>query len=107
MMGNRAKPSGEPLTPVQRRLIQATSLDEARELLFQHTVFCQTCLPYRDPGDIPEWERVNGKARLKIIAGEAMHPVRGEFVRVGLPFGPKPRLVMVHLKLRHYGRARR
>jgi hypothetical protein len=81
-MSKRAKPPGEPLTPVQRRLVQAAALEEAQELLFQHTVLCQTCLPYRDPGDIREWERVNGKTRLKIIAGEAMHPVRGEFVRL-------------------------
>src|SRR3954451_22085219 len=75
-----------------------TPLEEAQELLFQHTVFCQTCLPYRDPGDdVRAWERVNGRAHMKIMAGEALHPVLDRFVSVGLPFGPKPRLVLVHL----------
>ena len=89
---------GGALTPVQRRLIEAAALDEAQELLFQHTVFCQTCLPYRDPGEeVRTWERVNGTVHLEINAGKAMHPVLERFVPVGLPFGPKPRLVLVHL----------
>jgi hypothetical protein len=88
----------KPLTPVQRRLIQSASLDEAQELVFQHTVFCQTCLPYRDPGnEVRTWERLNGKVHLEVYAGKAMHPVLGRLVPVGLPFGAKPRLVLMHL----------
>ena len=94
-------PSGlpiKPLTPVQRRLIQSASLDEAQELVFQHTVFCQTCLPYRDPGnEVRTWERLNGKVHLEVYAGKAMHPALGRLVPVGLPFGAKPRLVLMHL----------
>ena len=34
---------------------------------------------------------------MKVLAGEAMHPVSGDFVKVGLPYGPKPRLILAHL----------
>lgn len=72
--------------------------DDPETILFQHTVFCQTGLPYRNPGeDVRIWERVNGAATLKIIAGEAMHPELCRFVPIGLPFGPKPRLILAHL----------
>ena len=74
------------------------------ELLFQHTVLCQTCLPYRDPGDdVRTWERRNGRVHLKVLAGEALHPVLREFVQVGLPFGPKPRLLLAHLNAEAMG----
>ncbi|MBV8095537.1 MAG: hypothetical protein JOY71_23360 [Acetobacteraceae bacterium] len=86
------------LTLVQRRLIEAAALQEAQDLLFQHTVLCQTCLPYRDPGDdVREWGRINGKVHLEIAAGKAMHPILGRRVPVGLPFGAKSRLVLTHL----------
>ncbi len=72
--------------------------DDPETILFQHTVFCQTGMPYRNPGeDVRSWERINGAATLKIIAGEAMHPELCRFVPIGLPFGPKPRLILAHL----------
>ena len=39
---------------VRRRLIESAALieaDDPESPLFQHTVFCQTGLPYRDPGE--------------------------------------------------------
>lgn len=67
-------------------------------ILYQHSVLCQTCLPYRDPGDdVRLWSRRNGHARLELQAGRAFDGARDEFIDVGLPFGPKPRLVMYHL----------
>ncbi len=92
-------------TPIQQRLIDAAAFSieqpDAQTLLYQHTVFCQTSLPYRNPGDDARvWERQNGDVRLKVLAGEAMHPDKGEFVPVGLPFGPKCRLVLMHINQR-------
>jgi hypothetical protein len=46
---------------------------------------------------VREWARINGAVHLKVLAGEAMHPETERFVPVGLPFGPKPRLVLAHL----------
>lgn len=64
-------------------------------ILYQHSVLCQTCLPYRDPGDVRLWQRKNGLVRLEVQAGRAYNGE--EFVDVGLPYGPKPRLVLYHL----------
>jgi hypothetical protein len=92
-------------TPIQQQLIEtATSGAEQADLqsiLYQHTVFCQTSLPYRDPGEKTRiWERLNGEVHLKVLAGEAMHPEEGRLVEVGLPFGPKCRMVLMHINQR-------
>jgi hypothetical protein len=72
--------------------------DEPGGILYQHTVLAQTCLPYRDPGDeCRAWERTNGTVGLRLAAGSAFHPKTGEWVQLGLPFGPKPRLILAHL----------
>ena len=88
-------------TRIGRRLVGTAAEIAAggpESMLYQHTVLCQTALPYRDPGDETRtWERRNGEARLKLIAGEVLHPATDEFVPVGLPFGPKPRLILAHL----------
>ena len=90
-------------TPIQQRLIdgaaaQINNPEAARDILYQHTVLCQTCLPFRDPGDeVRTWERLNGAVHLKVLAGEAMHPEKGRLVPVGLPFGPKARMILMHI----------
>lgn len=90
------------LSRAQRRLIHSADEiareDDPQSILYQHTVFCQTGLPYRDPGPtVWEWQRRQGRASLLIEAGRAMDPRSGEWCRLGLPFGPKPRLIMAYL----------
>ncbi len=89
------------LTLVQKRAAKSSvdiSLSPPEEIAYQHTVFCQTCLPYRDPGDeVREWRRQQGRVFLLIEAGQAYHPDHEDFVKVGLPFGPKARLILAHL----------
>ncbi len=91
----------KPQSRVQKRLIDssvAIQQDDPESLLFQHSVFCQTGLPYRDPGDhVLAWERSNGHVALSIEAGKAYDPAAGKYQQQGLPFGPKPRLVLAHL----------
>jgi hypothetical protein len=97
------RPEMKPLTPVQQRLLEAAAVrpNGASVFLYQHTVFCQTSLPYRDPGDaVREWERTNRNVSLKVKAGEAWHPVQQRWILLGLPFGPKCRLVLMHLNQR-------
>jgi hypothetical protein len=89
------------LSLINRRLV-SSSADimgaPPEEITYQHTVLCQTCLPYRNPGDtVREWERSQGNVRLLVEAGSALEPVTNKFVKLGLPFGPKPRLVLMHL----------
>jgi hypothetical protein len=70
---------------------------DPESILYQHTVFCQTGLPYRNPGnDVRVWNQVNGGVHLRVMAGAAMHPEHG-LVDLGLPYGPKPRLILAHL----------
>lgn len=94
----------EPLTPLtrkQRQLVEASADIRgvpAERIDFLHTVQCQCGLPYGDPGDgVREWDRKQGHASLRIEAGSALDPRTGEFVKLGLPYGEKPRLVLIHL----------
>jgi hypothetical protein len=90
-----------PLTPKQRKLIEASAAIRAGQperFDFLHTVQCQTSLPYKNPGDdVREWDRTQGGASLRIEAGSALDPQTGGFVKLGLPYGEKPRLVLIHL----------
>ena len=86
------------LSRVERRLIEPIDSDEGGQLAFQHTVFCQTSLPYKNPGDeVREWRRQQGAVALLVKAGEARDHHTGEWVRLGLPWGPKPRLLLAYL----------
>ena len=83
-----------------RRLLDASEAtrSEPDEVLYQHSILCQTGLPYRNPGDdVRTWERSNGAAGLEVTAGKAWHPELCRFVELGLPYGPKPRLILAHL----------
>ena len=87
------------MSRVHRRLIEPieTEQDEPR-LSFQHTVFCQTGLPYRNPGDdVRLWQRTQGDVLLEVQAGRVAHPATRNTVEVGLPWGAKPRLILAHL----------
>jgi replication initiator protein len=93
---------GNGPTPIQQRLIDAAVADiehpDQRSILYQHSVLCQTYLPYRNPGDDKrEWDRLNGDVHLEVRAGKAMHPKERRLVQLGLPFGPKCRLVLMHI----------
>jgi Plasmid encoded RepA protein len=90
-----------PPTPIQKRIVEAAALfgddPDAREILYQHSAFCQVFFPYRDPGDqVLTWDRSNGIVDLRLKAGEAKHP-NGEWVQIPLPFGPKCRLVLMYI----------
>lgn len=89
-----------PLTLIQSRLIDTMGRlhDAPDEITYQHSILCQTGLPYRDPGaGARAWDRKQGNAALRISAGDAMNPETGEWEQIGLPWGPKARLVLMHL----------
>ena len=95
----RAK-KANTLSRVHRRLIEPLESDQDNEarLSFQHTVFCQAGLPYRDPGDhVRLWQRTQGAVLLEIQAGRVLDPAIRNTVEVGLPWGAKPRLILAHL----------
>ena len=94
-------PIPTPKSKVQRRAIKASvdiQMDPPEEIAYQHTVLCQTSMPYRNPGpNVLRWEKQQGNVHLLINAGEALNPETDKFVQLGLPFGPKPRLILSHL----------
>jgi hypothetical protein len=97
----RAAKKVNTLSRVHRRLIEPAELaedDDEPRLSFQHTVFCQTSLPYRNPGDdVRQWQREQGSVSLLVKAGEARHPKTRKWIELGLPWGTKPRLILAHL----------
>lgn len=91
------------LTPVANKRVN-TLMDviekpgEIEDAAFLHSVLCQTFLPYRNPGDdVREYERIQGNAVLLLKAGEVFNPRTKSFKKVGLPYGPKARLVLAYV----------
>lgn len=69
-----------------------------KEAVFQHSVLCQTFLPYRNPGtDVRIWKQKQGYVSLAIQASETYNPEKGDFEFIGLPYGPKARLILAHI----------
>src|SRR5580693_9088736 len=88
----------KPLTHQQKHLLETPEPDADFRIIYQHSVLCQTCLPYRNPGDSERrWTRQNGFLTLEVDAGRAFDNRVSDFVDVGLPYGAKPRLVLFHL----------
>lgn len=89
------------LSPIERRIMEShvsIAADPPERIAYQHTVLCQTALPYRNPGDeVHVWERQQGEVALSLEAGRAINPETNRFIDFGLPFGPKSRLVLHHL----------
>jgi Plasmid encoded RepA protein len=88
------------LTPIEFRRLE-TSLEiqdnPAEAIAYQHTVFCQTCLPYKDCHDLRTWERRQGCVYLRVEAGAVRLPTANHYSDVGLPYGSRPRLILAHL----------
>jgi Plasmid encoded RepA protein len=91
-----AKPL-KPLSRVRNRLLEPRP-EHDPQICFQHSVICQTGLPYRDPGaNVRVWERKQGNVSLRIEAGAISDPLTGHFVDLSLPWGTKPRLILAYL----------
>lgn len=89
------------ITRRMERLIEASISIKTyppEQIDFLHTVSCQCGLPYRNPGDdVREWDRKQGFATLRIEAGSAFDPQTRDYVKLGLPYGEKARLVLINL----------
>jgi hypothetical protein len=98
--GSAAEKLQRNLTPIGRRVVEAavTVQESPTAIDFLHTVLCQAGLPHQNPGEAREWERRQGDALLRIEAGSIMdHPRKSAFRPIGLPFGERARLVLIHL----------
>lgn len=68
-----------------------------KDLRHIHSVLAVCGLPYdRQPLDVRRYERRQGKMSLVLTAGELLTP-NGEWQPQPLPFGPKARLILMHL----------
>ena len=89
------------LTPIQRRMLIASGAivdGQPDDPLYTHSVLAQTYFPTtKQLPEIRQWQRRQGHAHLKVDAGQAWHPGRQEFVDIPLPYGPKARLILMHL----------
>jgi len=98
----KAETKAATVTPIKRRMIESSVQIMGQpvpdDFLFQHTLFCQTVLPYRDPGpNVRTWERAQGDTRLYLEAGRIYDQNTDSPKPVGLPFGPSARLILCHL----------
>lgn len=89
------------LTAIQNRLVGThtelvTRVWGQQDTLFNHAILCSVNLPYRNPGDsVRVYERESAGNVLRIEAG-ALPGVNG-FEDVGIPYGPRARLLLLHL----------
>jgi hypothetical protein len=88
------KPEHKPLSRIHERLISMPLQDEeAQSILYQHSVLCQTCMPYRDPGEaVRLWQRKNGMVRLELQAGRLLDPTTRISWTWACPSGRNPGL---------------
>jgi len=86
-----------PLTRLQRRLIEAAAdlmEGNADSPEFMHSVLCHVGMP-RSQTDARTFERSSGSASIMIEAGKLWK--RKQWHDQPLPYGAKPRLVLMHL----------
>lgn len=72
---------------------------QTKEIDYLHTVMCQTSLPYKAIKE-RHWEQRQGSVYLRVEAGCALDPETGEWVELPIPFGEKPRILLMYLDSR-------
>lgn len=95
--------AAKALSPVKRRRIEAREMiaerrAEESDRHHIHSVLALCGLPYRQPGNgVREHLREYGKNSLAVQAGYLKDPVTGKMTPQGLPYGPKARLLLLHI----------
>jgi hypothetical protein len=77
-----------------------SAFPEPDELSFLHSGLCQTCLPHSRPAQNQTiWRRTSGRFTLSISPGSVARAgdTSGEDGYVGVPYGSKARLILIHL----------
>jgi len=69
--------------------------DSAQKITYSHSIMCQTSMPFSNQHDNQRWEVRNGSSIMVIKAGEVYDPVTTDMVQLGLPYGTKPRLILL------------
>ncbi len=89
-------------TPVKKRLSDAQFtmvMDKAgiEDAIFQHSIFCHTFFPYRNLKEVTSWKQEQGDIKLAVQSLETLNRETGKFENVGIPYGTKSRLILMHL----------
>jgi hypothetical protein len=90
-------PALTPLTPIQARTLDAAAeimQDPPDKASYLHSILCQVGMP-RKRTEGRSFERRSGTASMLLEAGKLWNG--GEWVEQPLPYGARPRLVMVHI----------
>jgi len=90
-------PNKLKLTSIERKIIDASvSISDIPDTdpEFLHSVLCQVGLPRSPMQGQTSFERSNGRASMLVEAGKLYK--RGKWVSSPLPYGAKPRLVLIH-----------
>ncbi len=101
-MSAKKKEPGE-MTAIERRIYDSSieiimNKGTIKDAIFQHSVLCQTFLPYRNPGkDVRIWKHKQGNVSLAVQASESFNPEIDDFEFIGLPYGAKARLILAHI----------
>ena len=100
MAKRESKVDGTKLPVTLSRVINAAEeimgAPDADEMAFLHSVLAQCGLPYRNP-NTRDYMRQNGRATLIVTAGHLLDQETRKPVLQGVPYGAKPRLLMLHL----------
>lgn len=85
--------------------IEREDAKAAGTISFVSRIFCQTALPYRDPGAVSSWRRTNGTVTLRLTPGVVVRK-NGEQVDA-YPFGVMPRYLLAWMttEVKQGGRA--
>jgi len=100
MAKRESKIDGRTLPVTLSRVIDAAEeimgTPDTDEMAFLHSVLAQCGLPYRNP-NTRDYMRQNGRATLIVTAGHLLDQETRQPVLQGVPYGAKPRLLMLHL----------
>lgn len=100
---DEAEKRREEMTPIRRRRdivrenISKRAI-EREDIHHIHSVLGLCALPYKKPPEgVREYERQYGLMSLRAEAGTMFDPMTGTWVKCGLPYGPKARLLQLHI----------
>ncbi len=95
--GKRARMGRDQARRDAIREVIETEAQTPADIQHIHSVLALCGLPYREPVGQRDYSKEYGRNSLTITAGHLMNPVTGKMEMQGLPYGPKARLLLLHL----------
>jgi hypothetical protein len=93
--------SAQTISSSDQRLLDAAAAiygEDVAELRYLHVVLAQCGLPYREVKQgTAFYEKTNGRTSLVLTPGVLLDPKTRKPTIQGIPYGAKPRLLMIHL----------